>query len=94
MFTFRRLTREDFGLFAQWLAEPHVHEWWDHEYTLEALDRDFGPTADGEEPAQDYISLLDGSPIGVVQYCHFVDYSEYVEEMADVYPVARRRSTT
>ncbi len=51
------------------------------------MDRDFGPTADGEEPAEDHISLLDGSPIRVVQYCHFVDYPEYVEEMADVYPL-------
>lgn len=87
MFTFRRLTRDDFGLLAQWLAEPHVHEWWDHEYTPAALDRDFGPTADGDEPAEDYIALLDGEPLGVVQYYHFIDFSEYVEEMADVYPV-------
>ncbi len=86
-FTFRRLTRDDFGLLAEWLAEPHVHEWWDHEYTFEALDRDFGPTADGNEPAKDYIALLDDSPIGVVQYCHFVDYPEYVAEMVEVYPV-------
>lgn len=87
MFTFRRLTRDDFRLLAEWLAEPHVHEWWDHEHTPEAVDRDFGPTADGEEPADDYIALLDGSPIGVVQYCHFVDYPDYLAEMADVYPV-------
>ncbi len=86
-FTFRRLARDDFGLLAQWLAEPHVHEWWDHDYTHDALERDFGPTADGAEPAQDHISMLNGSPIGVVQYCHFVDYPEYVAEMADVYPV-------
>ncbi len=87
MFTFRRLTRDDFELLAQWLAEPHVHEWWDHEHTPEALDRDFGPTADGDEPAEDYLALLDGEPVGVVQYCHFVDYPDYVEEMADVSPV-------
>lgn len=86
-FTFRRLTRDDFGLLGEWLAEPHVHEWWDHVYTLEALDRDFGPTADGKEPAEDYIAMLDGSPIGVMQYCHFVDYPEYLAEMVDVYPV-------
>ena len=87
MFTFRRLTRDDFGLLATWLAEPHVHEWWDHEYTPDALDREFGPTADGDEPAEDYIALLDGEPVGVVQYCHFVDYPDYVEEMDAVYPV-------
>jgi aminoglycoside 6'-N-acetyltransferase len=87
MFAFRRLTRDDFALLATWLAEPHVHDWWNHDHTLDALDRDFGPTADGEEPAEDYIALLDGSPVGLVQYCHFADYPDYVEEMADVYPV-------
>jgi aminoglycoside 6'-N-acetyltransferase len=87
MFTFRRLTRSDFDLLARWLAEPHVAEWWDHEYTSDALDRDFGPTADGDEPAEDYVALLDGEPVGIVQYCHFVDYPDYVEEMDDVYSV-------
>ena len=87
MFSFRRLTRDDFDLLAEWLAEPHVHEWWNHEFTPDALDREFGPTADGDEPAEDYVVLLDGDPVGVVQYCHFVDYPEYVEEMEDVYPV-------
>ena len=88
MFTFRRLTRGDFDLLAQWLAEPHVHEWWDHDHTREALDSEFGPTADGDEPAEDYIALLDGEPLGVVQYCHFVNFPEYVDDMDDVYPVA------
>ena len=87
MFTFQRLTRDDFGLLASWLAEPHVHEWWDHEYTPEALERDFGRAIDGDEPAEDYIAVLDGSPIGLVQYSHFVDYPDYLAEMADVYPV-------
>jgi aminoglycoside 6'-N-acetyltransferase len=87
MFAFRRLTRDDFGLLGRWLAEPHVHEWWDHEYTPEALERDFGRAIDGDEPAEDHVALLDGSPVGIVQYSHFVDYPEYVEEMAAVYPV-------
>lgn len=87
VFVFRRLTRDDFGLLASWLAAPHVNEWWDHEFTPEALDRDFGPTADDDEPAEDYIAMLDGEPVGMVQYCHFLDYPEYVEEMEDVYPV-------
>lgn len=86
-FTFRRLSRDDFGLLASWLAQPHVHEWWDHEYTPAALDRDFGRAIDGDEPAEDYVALIEGTPIGIVQYSHFVDYPQYVEEMADVYPV-------
>ncbi|MGA7759719.1 MAG: GNAT family N-acetyltransferase [Ilumatobacteraceae bacterium] len=87
MFTFRRLSRDDFEILSQWLAEPHVAEWWNHEHDRDALEADFGPTIDGEEPAEDWIAVLDGAPIGVVQYCHFVDYPEYVEEMEPVYPV-------
>ena len=86
-FTFRRLSRDDFGLLADWLAQPHVHEWWDHEYTLDALERDFGRAIDRDEPAEDHVVLLDGAPIGIVQYSHFVDYPEYVGAMAEVYPV-------
>lgn len=88
MFTFRRLTRDDFGLLADWLAASHVAQWWAHEYTPDALERDFGPTADGDEPAEDYVALLDGEAVGLVQYCHFIDFPDYVEEMAEVYPVA------
>ncbi len=87
MLTFRRLTRDDFALLARWLAEPHVHEWWDHEFTPEALERDFGPTVDGEEPAEDHVVLLDGTPIGMVQYCHLVDVPEYAGELARVCPI-------
>lgn len=86
-FTFRPLSRDDFGVLADWLAQLHVHEWWDHEYTPEALERDFGRSIDGDEPAEDYLVLFDGTPIGLVQYSHFVDYPDYVEEMTHVYPV-------
>jgi hypothetical protein len=55
VFTFRRLSRDDFALRAEWMAAPHVHEWWDHEYTPDALERDFGPAIDGDEPAEDHV---------------------------------------
>ena len=83
--SFRPLTRDDFALLARWLAEPHVSEWWNH--SPAALEADFGVTIDGDEPAEDFVAQLAGEPIGLVQYCHFVDYPEYVEEMAPVYPV-------
>jgi len=48
-FSFRRLTRADFPLLAGWLAEPHVARWWNHDVDPEALERDFGASADGAE---------------------------------------------
>ena len=85
MTEFRRLTRDDFPILARWLAEPHVAEWWNHD--PDAIDADFGPSIDGDEPAEDWIALDDGRPFGVVQYCHFVDYPEYIDELAPVYPL-------
>ncbi len=85
--TFKRLRRDDFDLLARWLAAPHVHEWWDHEYTPEAIERDFGQAIDGTEPGEDYLALLADIPIGLVQYSRFVEYPDYLEEMAFVYPV-------
>lgn len=85
--TFRRLTRSDFPLLAGWLAEPHVARWWAHEHTEDAVERDFGPSADGDEPNEDHLVLLDGRPIGVIQFSRFADHPEYVEELTPVMPV-------
>ena len=85
--TFERLGREHFGLLGRWLAEPHVARWWNHDPSPEAIEDDFGDTVDGIEPAEDHIALVDGDPVGVIQFCHFHDYPEYVAEMVDVYPV-------
>ncbi len=85
--TFERLGREHFELLGRWLAEPHVARWWNHDPSPEAIEDNFGDTIDGIEPAEDYIALVDGQPLGVIQFCLFHDFPEYVAEMADVYPV-------
>ncbi|MGH9132813.1 MAG: GNAT family N-acetyltransferase, partial [Ilumatobacteraceae bacterium] len=86
-FTFRRLTRADFPMLAGWLAEPHVARWWNHEFSAEAVERDFGPTADGVEPSEDHLVLLDGQPIGLIQYSLYAAYPEYVDELTPLLPV-------
>ncbi len=85
--TFERLERRHFDLLGRWLAEPHVARWWNHDPSAEAIEEDFGDTIDGLEPAKDFIALADGQPFGVIQFCLFHDFPEYVAEMADVYPV-------
>jgi aminoglycoside 6'-N-acetyltransferase len=86
-FTFRRLTRSDFAMLAAWLAEPHVRRWWNHEFTAQAVERDFGRSADGDEPSEDHVAMLDGRAIGLVQYARFCDYPEYLDELSPVYDV-------
>jgi aminoglycoside 6'-N-acetyltransferase len=86
--TFRRLMRDDFPLLGRWLAEPHVARWWHHDPSPAAVEADFGAVADGDEPAQDHLVLMDGVPVGLVQFCRFGDYPEYLDEMEPVHPVA------
>lgn len=79
--TFRRVTRVDFPLIGRWLAEPHVERWWNHEHSPEAVEHDFGPSVDGAEPNEDYLALLDGEPLGLIQYSMYKDYPEYLAEL-------------
>lgn len=92
-FGFERVKRSDFELLGQWLAEPHVFRWWFHDPAPEAVAAHFGPTADGLEPAADFIAFHNGRPIWIVQFARFVDYPDYVEEMDGVYPVGPGTAT-
>ncbi|MFF8385925.1 GNAT family N-acetyltransferase [Streptomyces kanasensis] len=82
MITWRRLTEQDFPLLRSWLEQPHVARWWNHETSVEAVSRDFGPAARGEEPSEDLLAHLDGRPIGLVQRCRLSDYPAYWAEIA------------
>ena len=93
MITWRRVTEADFPLLRRWLAEPHVARWWNHETSAAAVARDFGPVARGEEPAEDWLVLLEGTPVGLVQRCLWGDYPEYLEEMAGVMEVPPAAAT-
>lgn len=73
---FRAVIATDFPLLGTWLGRPYVARWWNHETSPEAVERDFGPTARGEEPAEDLLALLDGRPFGLVQRQRLADYPE------------------
>jgi len=85
--TFVRLRRDDFPLVAKWLSDPVVARWWNHETTLEAQEREFGPGIDGAEPTQVFLAWTDGHPFGLIQRYRVEDYPEYVEELATVGPL-------
>ncbi|MBF6170486.1 GNAT family N-acetyltransferase [Nocardia blacklockiae] len=86
-FTWRRVVPADFPLLARWLAQPHVRRWWNHEYTADAVARDFGPAAHGLEPAEDLLVSTGGEPVGLVQRCRLADYPEYLAELTPVVEV-------
>ena len=65
--SFRPLTREDLPLLQEWLARPHVAEWWHGAPSLAEVEEEFGPFIDGEENVRPYLALADGVPIGYIQ---------------------------
>jgi len=85
--SWRRLATADLSSLAEWLREPQVARWWNHEYTAEALERDFGPSVRGEEPGDDLVVSLDGHPFGLLQRSLIHDYPKDLAEfeaIADV----------
>ncbi|WP_440069540.1 GNAT family N-acetyltransferase [Streptosporangium sp. OZ121] len=87
MITWRRLKKQDFPLLREWLEQPHVARWWNHETSAEAVARDFGPAVKGEEPSEDLLVFLDGRPLGLVQRMMLADYPEYVAELTPIVAV-------
>lgn len=80
---FRPVTEADFPLLGRWLARDEVVRWWNHDVSPEAVARDFGPTARGEEPGEAFLALLDGVPFGLAQRSRFDDYPDYRAEVAE-----------
>ena len=46
-------------MLGEWLAAPHVREWWNHDPSVDALEGDFGDAVDGAEPGEDWIAEHD-----------------------------------
>ena len=80
----RPLVRADLPLLGRWLAEPLVARWWAHDSSAEAVERDFGPSLDGEDVTALYVGEVAGRPVGLVQVYPIEAYPEYVEELAPV----------
>lgn len=85
--TWRPLTAADLPLLAEWLGEPQVARWWNHEHSTEAVERDFGASARGQEPGEDLVVSLDGHPVGLLQRSTISDYPEDIAEFSAVVDV-------
>lgn len=86
----RPLLRDDFPLLAHWLAQPHVLRWWDHEFTPEAIEADFGACVDGLEPTDLFVGMWGDAPVGLIQRYAIESYPEYLDELAPVVAVPAR----
>jgi RimJ/RimL family protein N-acetyltransferase len=69
--TFRPLADSDLTLLYRWLNDPAVVRWWEGEdVSGPAVQRDYGTAR--EDPAEQWIALLDGEPVGWIQ-CYPAD---------------------
>lgn len=74
-------------MLARWLAEPVVARWWNHERSPEAVEREFGPSVDGDDATELFLACADDQPFGLIQRYSIDAYPEYVEELTPVCPV-------
>ncbi|MDP8910164.1 MAG: acetyltransferase [Chloroflexota bacterium] len=88
LIAFEPLQRGHFGLVALWLAEPLVARWWNHETSTAAIERDFGPSLDGNDATEVFVAVLGDRPVGLIQRYPIDAYPEYVEELSKVCVVA------
>lgn len=83
----RPVEAADFPLLADWLARPHVHRYWHHDFTPEGVAKDFGPGTRGEEAGEDLLVFVDGRPTALVQRSRIADYAEDFEEFRRIVEV-------
>jgi aminoglycoside 6'-N-acetyltransferase len=65
------MSRDDFPALATWLRAPHVEAWfpWLHGETAatEAVEAEYGPCIDGDDPTELFVIETDGEPVGFIQ---------------------------
>ena len=66
---FRPLTEADLPMLLDWLNRPHLRRWWrEDEATLDGVREKYLPRIAGSDAAHPFLILLDGNPVGYIQY--------------------------
>jgi aminoglycoside 6'-N-acetyltransferase len=65
--TVRPLTRDDLPRVSQWLAEPHVAQWWRDESDLTSVEAMYLPCLDGTDPAEVFVIETEGRAAGLIE---------------------------
>jgi len=69
------MTTAELPLVAAWLERDHVRPWWPA--PPEGIEAHYGPALAGLDPADLYLILLDGRPVGMIETYLVADYPEY-----------------
>ena len=90
--TFRPLRRADLHRVRDWLNEPHVAAWWGAwsgpgglggAATTEQVEAKYGPSLDGAGPTHRFVILVDGSPVGLIQWYRLADFPDYAAAIGE-----------
>ncbi|HEX3795102.1 MAG TPA: GNAT family N-acetyltransferase [Acidimicrobiales bacterium] len=75
--TLRPLARADFPMVVEWLARPHVQEWWGEPLSADGVEAEFGPCVDPGDPTLVFVCEVDGHPVGLAQCYRMADNADY-----------------
>jgi aminoglycoside 6'-N-acetyltransferase Ib len=67
MISFRPIAAADLPTLQDWLARPHVSEWWGGPKSLANVEAHYLPRIAAESTTRGYIASLAGQPIGFIQ---------------------------
>lgn len=74
--SFRHITAADLPLLHEWIARPHVAEWWGPPESLDELASDYAPAIAGSTTNQVFIAYDGDAPIGFIQWYQPVAYHD------------------
>ncbi len=80
--SFRPLSAGDVPKLAEWLAAPHVKEWWPEPHDLASVEERFLPLVEGVDTTEGFVILGNGSPIGYIQRYALADEPEWRKTVA------------
>ena len=72
--TFRPLTTDDLPMLHEWLARPHVAEWWGPSQTMAELEVEYAPSIAGSIRLLCFIARRGGEDIGYIQWYAPADF--------------------
>jgi aminoglycoside 6'-N-acetyltransferase len=76
---FEPLTRDDLVQLHAWIQKPHVAPWWRDLETIEKVEADHRAALEGTEPSYHYVIVVDGRPVGMIQWYLVSDFPEWEE---------------